>query len=424
MGKKISSRKITRRQFLKTTAIGAGGLTLSSLGFPTILRAAKEPIIIGLTSDSTGFLASYGRDFEKAAKGAVDYANTLGGIGGRPVKLVIEDTASDPATGIRKFRRLVELERCDFVLGSVHSGVCIGIAPVAKELKTPYFPSGMATEITAEKGNRYIFRIITHVRQQVQAAHKFAMDNISKEWFICNTDYAWGWSHRDWFKKLVEEAGGKVTGIQNIPVGTKDFMPYLAKIPGDTKAVYFATLGADTLGFIRQIQEIGYKGKKFSVVCNYDGVDIGKLGAAVEGDWTLEYLPRTLADFDTPHHRMLRRYAHIDDYGFEIGGTAVCTGSHYWAKWEEVFLIKAGVEKSGWKNKKDTPKFIEALEGLSLKEGHWFPQGDKVIRAEDHQAFPQMWLSRIEGGKLRTKFKIPPERSTYPPPVDYRKESL
>lgn len=422
MNKNISSKKITRRQLLKTTAIGTGGLVLSSFGFPAILHAAKDPIIIGGTFDITGFLASYGRDCDRVAKGVVDYVNKIGGIAGRPVKLVVEDTASDPATGIRKFRRLVELERADFILGTTHSGIAIGIAPVAKELKTPYFPNAMASEITADKGNRYIFRIITHVRQQVQAAYKFAMDNISKEWFVCNTDYAWGWSHRDWFKRLVEEGGGKITGIQNIPVGTKDFMPYLAKIPGDTKAVYFGTLGADTLGFISQLMEIGYKGKKFSVICNYDGVDIGRLGAAVEGDWTLEYLPRTLTDYDTPHNRVMREMVKIDADGREIGGTGVITGSHYWATYEAVFFIKAGIEKSGWKSRTDTPKFIETLEGLSVKEGHWFPQGDKTMRAEDHQAFPQMWLSRIEGGKIRTKFKIAPDKSIYPPPVDYRKE--
>ena len=73
--------------------------------------------------------------------------------------------------------------------------------PIAQELKTLYWPIAMASEATAEKGNRYVFRASSHVREQVQASAKWVVDNITKKWTICVADYAWGWSHRDWFKK-------------------------------------------------------------------------------------------------------------------------------------------------------------------------------------------------------------------------------
>ena len=44
-------------------------------------------------------------------------------------------------------------------------------------------------------------------------------------------------------------------------------------------------------------------------------------------------------------------------------------------------------------------KLIEALEGLEMKEGDDFPQGDKVLRKEDHQAFLREFIFEIKGGK-------------------------
>ena len=86
--------------------------------------------------------------------------------------------------------------------------------------------------------------------------------------------------------------------------------------------------------------------------------------------------------------------------------------------------IKRGVETSGWKSKTDTPALIQALEGMKVKEGPDFPQGDLFIRAEDHQGFHQHWMSRIEKGKLEVKFTVPVEQVMYAPPVDFRKEKV
>ncbi len=57
------------------------------------------------------------------------------------------------------------------------------------------------------------------------------------------------------------------------------------------------------------------------------------------------------------------------------------------------------MEKSKFRGREDTDKLIAALEGLEMKEGDDFPQGDKTLRKEDHQAFLRQFITRIEGGK-------------------------
>jgi len=67
--------------------------------------------------------------------------NGEGGISGRPIELYVEDTESKPPVGALKFRKLVESNGVSFVIDSNSSGVAIACAPIAKELKTPYFPA-------------------------------------------------------------------------------------------------------------------------------------------------------------------------------------------------------------------------------------------------------------------------------------------
>ena len=49
----------------------------------------------------------------------------------------------------------------------------------------------------------------------------------------------------------------------------------------------------------------------------------------------------------------------------------------------------------------DTTKLIEALEGLEMKEGDDFPQGDKTLRKADHQAFLREFIFEVRGGTYK-----------------------
>ena len=71
------------------------------------------------------------------------------------------------------------------------------------------------------------------------------------------------------------------------------------------------------------------------------------------------------------------------------------------SNFEAMNALKLGMEKSGFQGREDTPKLIEALEGLEMKEGDDFPQGDKTLRKEDHQAFMREFIFDIKDGKYR-----------------------
>jgi hypothetical protein len=70
------------------------------------------------------------------------------------------------------------------------------------------------------------------------------------------------------------------------------------------------------------------------------------------------------------------------------------------SNYEAMNCLKLGIEKSGFKGRADTEKLIEALQGLEMKEGYDFPEGDKTLRKADHQAFVREFIYSVNDGKF------------------------
>jgi len=85
------------------------------------------------------------------------------------------------------------------------------------------------------------------------------------------------------------------------------------------------------------------------------------------------------------------------------------------SNYEAINVLKLGMEKSKFRGREDTMKLIEALEGLEMKEGDDFPQGDKVLRKEDHQAFLREFIFDVNNGKYRILEVVPKEKTIFPP---------
>jgi branched-chain amino acid transport system substrate-binding protein len=78
-------------------------------------------------------------------------------------------------------------------------------------------------------------------------------------------------------------------------------------------------------------------------------------------------------------------------------------------------FLKLGIQKSGFRGREDTMKLIEALEGLEVKESEDFPQGDKTLRKDDHQAFIREFIFDIRDGKHQIVEVVAKEATIFPP---------
>ena len=418
---------LSRRSFLGHALAGGVLAGTSYLGLTRDLYAqANGPIILGNHCELTGGFSSWGYWHDKAAKAAVKLVNEGGGIAGRKVELLTEDTESNPAVGARKLRSLVERGGANFVVGSVHSGVMLASVPVATELKTVYFSAGEATEVTGSKGTRYSFRTGTDTYGLAAAGAPWAFENLGKTWTIISPDYAWGHSHYQEHKAVIEKLGGKVHPPIFVPLDAKDLVPYLAKIPQDTEVLFSVFFGAQSVAFYTQAKTMGLEKtmRMYSICGTMEAIAPADLQGAGEGVYLVENFPRMLKFKDDAFHKTHNEVMEIDDVDArEKTSTRVMAKSHAWQSWENVFALKEAIEKSGWKTKKDDLLVIEALEGLEMANSLGHPQGAKLLRKEDHSGIIDCYISRVENNKLEVKKKVAREDlvKLMPPRVDLSK---
>ncbi len=414
---------MNRREFIKL-GLAAAGASI----FPSYSRSQGTEIKIGQVGDITGVLAAYGYWLQKSARSAVDKINAEGGIAKRKILYFMEDGGAIAQKGLSKFRKLVEEDHVDFVAASIHGGVGLATLPAIKELKTPTFFWAETTEITREKANRYAFRIKSNAQAQAYAAVDWALKNLGKKWSYFVADYAWGKGHEYEWSHRVEQLGGKTLSRIYVPLGTKDFIPYLTKIDPQTEVLFNAFYGAEAIGFLQQSYKLISKNMYRLGPAGIDGVNLEPLQEEAEDSLWCVYLPWELSEVPEnirPYNQVLMQANGVAPDGTEIANPKhLYAPNYYWCPWEMMYLIKQGIEISGWKSKEDHPKFIKAIEGIRVKPSIGFPQGELWIRAEDHQAFHDQWIGTIKKGKFKTIVKLPLEKSVYPSTINLTKESF
>src|SRR5712671_2452434 len=409
------SGKVTRRR-LVGWGVGVLGATIL---VPAPWRAAfgqAKPYKIGTIQPLSGAGAVGGKTALVGVQMAADRINKSGGINGRPIELLVADDESKPDVGRRKAEKLVVEDKIDVQVGGFLSNICLACMPVWEEAKIVNMISVcLDTTLTTSKCNRYSFRPSDYAPAQAVAFAPHLVSNMGKKWHIVFADYAWGQSTRDAYVDQIRKAGGEVVGTTGIPLGTADMTPFLSKITGNFDGLLgiFATDGV-TIG--NQVYDLGltrkYKWAGDGAIA--ESTNLPALGNKIEGFVGINrYVPVLEGVLNTPSHKKfideaVARLKQIDPSG-------PLPDRYVQSNYESINALKLGMEKSKFRGREDTMKLIEALEGLEMKEGDDFPQGDKVLRKEDHQAFIREFVFDIKDGKFRILEVVPKEKTIFPP---------
>jgi branched-chain amino acid transport system substrate-binding protein len=387
---------------------------------PAPWRAAfgqAKPYKVGSLQPLSGAAASGGKTALVGVQMAVDRINGSGGINGRPVELIVADDESKPDVGRRKTEKLVVEDNVDVHLGGFLSNICLACMPVFEEAKIVNMISVcLDTTLTTTKCNRYSFRPYDYAPAQAVAFAPYLVNKMGKKWHIAYADYSWGQSTRDAYADEIKKAGGSIVGTTGIPLGTADMTPFLSKITGDFDGFFGIFFGKDGITIGNQAFDLGltkkYKWAGDGAIA--ESTNLPALGTKIEGFVGINrYLPVFDPPLDTPAHKKffeeaLKRLKVIDPSG-------PLPDRYVQSNFEAMNALKLGMEKSKFQGRQDTMKLIEALEGLEMKEGDDFPQGDKVLRKEDHQAFIREFIFDVKDGKHRILDVIPKEKTIFPP---------
>jgi branched-chain amino acid transport system substrate-binding protein len=378
---------------------------------------AAKPYRFGTEQPLTGVAASGGKTSLVGVQMAVDRINKEGGILGRPVELFIADDESKPDTGRRAVEKLVTDDDIDVHIGGYLSNICLACSPVFAEHKVVNMIGVcLDTTLTTSKCNIYTFRPYDFAPAQAKAFAPYLVGKIAKRWHIVYEDYAWGQSTRDAYIAEIKANGGEVAGGTGIPLGTADMAPFLSRITGNFDALFLILFGQDSITFGNQAYDLGLarKYKWAGDGAAATSTMLPALGNKIDGFIGIDrYVPVFDPPLDTPYH-----HAFFDDAVArlkKIDPSGPLPDRYVQSNFEGTNALKLGIEKSGFQGRADTPKLIAALEGLEMKEGYDFPQGDKLLRKEDHQAFVREFIFEVKGGKYHILDSVPKEKTIVPP---------
>jgi branched-chain amino acid transport system substrate-binding protein len=250
------SMKIGRRSVLKT-GVAAAALQVTS---PFIIRALGDSAIkIGMVDPLTGVYAAVAQNEVTGAKFAVEEINAKGGIIGRPVELLVEDSANDVGTGVQKARKLIERDEVSFIIGDVNSGIAQAIAQVTAEKKVLHIVSGGHTDgITGKDCKWNVYRVCNTTRMEANAVSDLLFNKFGKKWHFITPDYSFGHTLQQAAAANLQKLGGTMTGNELTPLGTNDFSAYLIKaVAANPDVLLVLVQGSDMVNCLKQIAQFG-----------------------------------------------------------------------------------------------------------------------------------------------------------------------
>ncbi len=253
------TRALPRRPVLRQIALGAA--TVAALGGLSLHAVAQEKIKVGLMLPYTGTFAALGVAIENGFRQYIDEQG--GKLGGRAIEFVKVDDESDPAKAADNANKLVKRDNVDVMVGTVHSGVALAMAKVAKDNDTLLIvPNAGADAITGPLCAPNIFRSSFSNWQPGYAIGKVAAERKFKTAVTLTWKYAAGDETVRGFKEAFEGGGGKVVKELNLPFPTVEFQALLTEIAAtrpDVVFVFFA--GGGAVKFVKDWSAAGLKDK-------------------------------------------------------------------------------------------------------------------------------------------------------------------
>ena len=237
------------------------GAALTALGFPAIVRSQSDKIKIGHLTPLTGFLGALGEYAVKGIRMATEEINAAGGVMGRQLDVMSEDSVN-PATASTKAQRMLDQDGATVLMGEINSASAKTIMQVAARNKRLFMQIGARSDVLRGADcNRYTFHVDIPVTVMVNAEGQGLLrDGMvkGKRIYSLTSDYLFGHDLAKAAKNFVNANGGSVIGDDLVATDLTDFSPYLLKIRQAKPDLVATNLGGNQVtNFVKQYAEFG-----------------------------------------------------------------------------------------------------------------------------------------------------------------------
>ena len=331
----------------------------------------QEPFRIGAMDALTGVAESYGNPILNAKLLAVEEINAAGGINGRMLEIIPEDSKCAAQDAITAYNKLTDVDGVKIILGTTCSGAMLGAAPLA-EREGVIMLSASATSPDIAGAGDYIFRTaINDLQLGADTGNTLHADGIHHLATITEaTDYAEG-ARRTTVARF-EELGGHVVAAESYPSDVTDFRSQLTKlISAQPDGIFLAAQGEFSGGtIVKQLRDLGFEGPIYSEVVPTQPEALGIAGDAATGLKAIVPNP----DLDTQTGKDF-----LMNYEARFGSVATLPwfqGSAY----DDVYIVAECLSQTG--DDQDSDGIRDCLEGLTwsgaIGDGYTFDSNGDV----------------------------------------------
>ncbi len=267
--------------FRPSRRIPVVGLLLAlSLALASCGEDTSQPFRIGVMESLTGAGETYGTVASQAKQMALDEINAAGGVNGRQIEFIVEDSKCNAQDAITAYKKLTEVDGVKIILGTSCSGAMLGAAPLAEADGVILF-SGLASNPDIANAGDYIFRTqISDIQVGIDTGNVLWADGIRGLATITETtDYAEG--VRRTTVAQFEERGGTIVAEEYYASDVTDFRSQLTKLfDANPDALHLAPQSEASAGtIIKQARELGYDGPIYA-----ETISVGTTALEIAGD--------------------------------------------------------------------------------------------------------------------------------------------
>jgi branched-chain amino acid transport system substrate-binding protein len=251
---------VTRRRFVQQ--LGAlASLSTAGILTPSPARAQTAKLRVGLMLPYTGTFAALGTAITQGFNIALD--ENGGKLGGRDVEFFSVDDESEPAKATDNANRLVQRDKVDVLVGTVHSGVVMAMVKIARDTGTLLLiPNAGANAATGGQCAPNIFRTSFSNWQPAHPMGKVMYDRGHRKVVTLTWKYGAGEESIESFKEAFTKLGGSIVKEMFLPFPNVEFQPFITEIGSlkpDAAFVFFA--GGGAVKFTKDYAAAGLKDK-------------------------------------------------------------------------------------------------------------------------------------------------------------------
>ncbi len=220
--------------------------------------ADANEILIGEYSSLTGTTATFGISTHRGIIMAVEETNAAGGVLGKKIKLITEDTQSKPEEAALAATKLITRDNVVTLIGEIASSRSLAAAPICQENKVPMVSPGSTNPEVTKKGD-YIFRVCFIDPFQGEVLARFAYNSLGLRKAAIlkdvKNDYSVGLAQ--YFEATFTKLGGQVIGTQAYSEGDNDFKAQLTALKAtNPEAVFVPGYYTESALIVRQAREL------------------------------------------------------------------------------------------------------------------------------------------------------------------------